>query len=397
MKDVVIVAAVRTPIGSFGGSLRDLSAVELGTVAVKAALKKIDLSPELVDELIFGNVLQAGNGQNVARQISIHAGIPQEVPSFTVNHVCGSGLRTVQLAATMIRAQEAEVIVCGGTESMSNAPYLLKTMRWGQRLGNAEVMDSLVHDGLTDVFHGYHMGITAENIADRFGVTREEQDQFAANSQQRAQRAIREDRFKEEIVPIEIPQRRGEPLVVDTDEYPREGVTTDALAKLRPAFKKDGTVTAGNASGINDGAAALIVMSADKAKELGMKPLVTIKAYANVGLDPEIMGCGPVPASTKVLRKSGLTVDDLDLIEANEACAVQSIGVVEELGLDPEKVNVNGGAIALGHPIGASGARILVSLIHEMKKQEAKIGLATLCIGGGQGTAMIVEREGKNE
>ena len=394
MKDVVIVAAVRTPIGSFGGSLRGLSAVELGTVAVKAALKKVDLSPELVDELIFGNVLQAGNGQNVARQVSIHAGIPQEVPSFTVNHVCGSGLRTVQLAATMIRAQEAEVIVCGGTESMSNAPYLLKTMRWGQRLGNAEVIDSLIHDGLTDVFHGYHMGITAENIADRFGVTREEQDQFAVSSQQKAQRAIREERFKEEVVPIEIPQRRGEPIVVDTDEYPRDGVTTEALAKLRPAFKEYGTVTAGNASGINDGAAALIVMSADKAKELGIKPLVTIKSYANAGLDPEIMGCGPVPASTLALKKAGLTVDDLDLIEANEACAVQSIGVVEELGLDPEKVNVNGGAIALGHPIGASGARILVSLIHEMEKQEAKIGLATLCIGGGQGTAMIVEREG---
>ena len=394
MKDVVIVAAVRTPIGSFGGSLRDVSAVKLGTVAVKAALERINLSPELVDEVIFGNVLQAGNGQNVARQISIHAGIPQEVPSFTVNHVCGSGLRTVQLAATTIRADEAEVIVCGGTESMSNAPYLLKTMRWGQRLGNVDVIDSLIHDGLTDVFHGYHMGITAENIADRFGVSREEQDQFAACSQQRAQRALREERFKEEIVPIEIPQRRGEPLVVDTDEYPRDGVTPEGLAKLRPAFKEDGTVTAGNASGINDGAAALIVMSAHKAKELGLKPLVTIKSYANAGLDPEIMGCGPVPATTKALEKSGLGVDDLDLVEANEACAVQSIGVVEELGLDPEKVNVNGGAIALGHPIGASGARILVSLIHEMEKQEAKIGLATLCIGGGQGTAMIVEREG---
>ena len=394
MRDVVIVAAVRTPIGSFGGSLRDVSAVKLGTVAVKAALKKIDLPPELVDELIFGNVLQAGNGQNVARQISIHAGIPQEVPSFTVNHVCGSGLRTVQLAATAIRAGEAEVIVCGGTESMSNAPYLLKTMRWGQRLGNVDVIDSMVHDGLTDVFHGYHMGITAENIADRFGLTREEQDEYAASSQQKAQRALREERFKEEIVPIEIPQRRGAPLVVDTDEYPREGVTTEALSKLRPAFKEEGTVTAGNASGINDGAAALIVMSADKAKELGIKPLVTIKSYANAGLDPEIMGCGPVPATKIALEKVGLTVDDLDLIEANEACAVQSISVVEELRLNPDKVNVNGGAIALGHPIGASGARILVSLIHEMEKQEAKIGLATLCIGGGQGTAMIVEREG---
>jgi len=394
MKDVVIVAAVRTPIGSFGGSLRGLSAAELGTVAVKAALKKVNLSPEIVDEVIFGNVLQAGNGQNIARQISIHSGIPQEVPSFTVNKVCGSGLRTVQLAATTIRAQEADVIVCGGTESMSNAPYLLKSMRWGQRLGNVDVIDSLVHDGLTDDFQGYHMGITAENIAERFDLTREEQDQFAVNSQQKAQRAIEQERFKEEIVPILIPQRRGEPLVVDTDEYPRFGVTTEALAKLRPAFKEDGTVTAGNASGINDGAAALIVMSADKAKELGIKPLVTIKSYANAGLDPEIMGCGPVPASEKALKKAGLTVDDLDLIEANEACAVQSISVVAELGLDPEKVNVNGGAIALGHPIGASGARILVSLIHEMEKREAKIGLATLCIGGGQGTAMIVEREG---
>jgi len=394
MKEVVIVAAMRTPIGSFGGSLKDVTAVELGTVAVKAALEKVNLSPGMVDEVIFGNVLQAGAGQNVARQVAIHAGIPEEVPSFTVNHVCGSGLRTVQLAATAIGAGEAEIIVCGGTENMSIAPYLMKSMRWGQRLGDGEVIDTLVHDGLTDVFHGYHMGITAENIAEKFGFTREEQDQFAASSQQKAERALQEGRFQEEIVPIVIPQRKGDPVVVDTDEYPKPGVTAQGLTKLRPAFKKDGTVTAANASGINDGAAALIVMSAQKAEELKIQPLVTIKSYANVGLSPEIMGCGPIPATEKALKKAGLTVDDLDLIEANEAFAVQSLSVLQELGLDPNKVNVNGGAIALGHPIGASGARILVSLIHEMKKQEAKIGLATLCIGGGQGTAMIVEREG---
>ena len=393
MKDVVIVAAVRTPIGSFGGSLKDVSAVELGTVAVKAALEKVGLEPEMVDEVIFGNVLQAGMGQNVARQIAIHAGIPEEVPSFTVNHVCGSGLRTVQLAATAIRGGEADIIVCGGTENMSSAPYLMKSLRWGQRLGDGEVIDTLVHDGLTDVFHGYHMGITAENIVAKYGITREEQDQFAALSQQKAQRAQEEGRFNEEIVPVEIPQRKGSPLVIDTDEYPRAGVTAEGLGKLRPAFQKDGTVTAANASGINDGAAALIVMSAQRADELNVQPLVTIRSYANVGLSPEIMGCGPIPATKKALEKAGLTVDDLDLIEANEAFAVQSLSVVQELGLDPDKVNVNGGAIALGHPIGASGARVLVTLIHEMQKQEAKVGLATLCIGGGQGTAMIVERE----
>ena len=393
MRDAVIVAAVRTPIGSFGGSLKDVSAVELGTTVVKAALKKINLAPELVDEVIFGNVLQAGTGQNVARQIAIHAGIPEQVPSFIVNKVCGSGLKAVQLAATAIRAGEADIIVCGGTESMSNAPYIIKNMRWGSRLGNGEVIDSLVHDGLTDIFNGYHMGITAENIAERFGFTREEQDRFAAESQQKTERALKESRFREEIIPVEIAQRKGDPIIIDTDEYPKAGTTAESLSKLRPAFKKDGTVTAGNASGINDGAAALIVMSAEKAEQLKIKPLVTIKSYANVGLSPEIMGCGPIPATKKALEKAGLTINDLDLIEANEAFAVQSLSVLKELSLNPEKVNVNGGAIALGHPIGASGARILVSLIHEMQKRKVKTGLATLCIGGGQGTAMILERE----
>ena len=396
MRDVVIVAAVRTPIGSFGGSLKDVSATALGTTVVKEALKRVNLAPEMVDEVIFGNVLQAGLGQNVARQISIHAGLPEEVPSFTVNKVCGSGLRAVQLAAQAIRTGDADIIVCGGTESMSTAPYLMQNMRWGQRLGNGEVIDSIVHDGLTDVFNGYHMGITAENIAERFGFTREEQDQFAAQSQQRTEQALASGRFKEEIVPVVIPQRKGEPIVVDTDEYPKKGVTAESLAKLRAAFKKDGTVTAGNASGINDGAAALIVMSAERAKALDLKPLVTIKSYANAGLSPEIMGCGPIPATKKALEKAGMTIANLDLIEANEAFAVQSLSVLRELGLDPEKTNVNGGAIALGHPIGASGARVLVTLIHEMEKQDAKTGLATLCIGGGQGTAMIVEREGKS-
>ena len=393
MRDVVIVAAVRTPIGSFGGSLKDVSATALGTTVVKEALKRVNLAPELVDEVIFGNVLQAGLGQNVARQISVHAGLPEEVPSFTVNKVCGSGLRAVQLAAQAIRAGEADIIVCGGTESMSTAPYIMQNMRWGQRLGNGEVIDSIVHDGLTDVFNGYHMGITAENIAERFGFTREEQDQFAATSQQRAEQALASGRFQEEIVPVVIPQRKGDPIVVDTDEYPKKGVTAESLAKLRAAFKKDGTVTAGNASGINDGAAALIVMSAEKAKALDLKPLVTIKSYANAGISPEIMGCGPIPATKKALEKANMTIADLDLIEANEAFAVQALSVSRELGLDPEKTNVNGGAIALGHPIGASGARVLVTLIHEMEKQDAKTGLATLCIGGGQGTSMIVERK----
>ena len=397
MREVVIVSAVRTPIGAFGGSLKDVSAVDLGKIVVEKALNKIDLKASMVDELIFGNVLQAGLGQNVARQVAIHAGIPEEVPSFTVNKVCGSGLKAVQLAAQAIRAEEADIIVAGGTENMSQAPYVMSSARWGQRLGNSELLDTIIKDGLTDAFGDFHMGMTAENLADKYNFTREQQDEFAASSQQKAVSAIETGRFKDEIVPVVIPQRRGDSIIVDTDEYPRKGTTAEKLAKLRPAFKKDGTVTAGNASGINDGAVALVLMSREKALELGMKPLVTIKSYANAGLSPELMGYGPVPATKKALDKANLKVSDLDLIEANEAFAAQALSVVEGLELDKEKVNVNGGAIALGHPIGASGARVLVSLIHEMQKQGVKYGLATLCIGGGQGTAMIVEKEGENE
>jgi len=392
VKEVVIVSAVRTAIGAYGGSFKDVSAVTLGTVVAKEAMKRANITPDMVDEVIFGNVLQAGQGQNVARQISVHAGIPIEVPSYTVNKVCGSGLKTVALAAQAIRAGEADIILAGGTENMSQAPYLLKKARWGHRMGDGVLEDYMVNDGLTDVFNGYHMGITAENIVEQWNLTREEQDEFALNSQLRAEKAIKEGRFKDEIVPVEVPQRKGDPVIVDTDEHPRFGSTIEGLAKLRPAFKKDGTVTAGNASGINDGAAALVVMSKEKAEELGLKPLATILSYASAGVDPKIMGAGPIPATRKALEKAGLKVEDLDLVEANEAFAAQSLAVVKDLGLDPEKTNVNGGAIALGHPIGASGARILVTLLHEMEKRDAINGLATLCIGGGQGIAMIVKR-----
>jgi acetyl-CoA C-acetyltransferase len=392
MQEVVIVSAVRTAIGSFGGSFKNVSAVELGTAVVKEAMKRIQLDPGQVDEVIFGNVLQAGLGQNVARQVSIHSGIPQQVPSFTINKVCGSGLKAVQLAAQAIRAGEADVVIAGGTENMSQAPFLLPTTRWGQRMGDGKIIDSMINDGLTDVFNGYHMGITAENIAERFSISREQQDAFAALSQNKAERAIAEGKFKDEIVPIVIPQKKGDPVIVDSDEYPRKGVTAVSLIALKPAFKKDGTVTAGNASGINDGAAALVVMSKEKAEKLGLKPLAVIRSYASAGVAPEIMGTGPIPATRKALEKAGLGVGDLDLVEANEAFAAQALSVMKELDLNPEIVNVNGGAIALGHPIGASGARILVSLIHEMQKRDAKTGLATLCIGGGQGIAMIVER-----
>lgn len=393
MREVVIVSAVRTPLGAFGGKFKEVSAVALGTAAVKGALEKAGVKPELVEEVIFGNVLGAGLGQNVARQVSIHAGIPIEVPSFTINKVCGSGLKAVALAAQAIIAGDADIIVAGGTENMSQAPYLLKTSRWGMRMGDASVEDYMVKDGLTDVFNGYHMGVTAENIVDQWGLTREGQDQFAATSQNRAEAAIKSGRFVNEIVPIVIPQRKGDPVVIDTDEYPKFGTTLEGLAKLKPAFKKDGTVTAASSSGINDGAAALVVMSKEKADELGLTALVTIKSYASAGVDPKIMGTGPIPAVRKALAKGGMTVADLDLIEANEAFAAQAMSVMHDLELDPEKTNVNGGAIALGHPIGASGARILVTLIHEMaKREDAKTGLATLCIGGGQGTAVIVSK-----
>lgn len=392
MTEVVIVAAVRTPIGSFGGSLKDISTVDLGSLVIKNAIERAGLEPEQVDEVIMGNVLGAGLGQNVARQMSVYAGVPVTSPAFTINKVCGSGLKAVQLAVQAVLCGDAEVVVAGGAENMSQAPYILPNQRWGSRMGNATVVDTMLRDGLTDGFEDYHMGITAENVAEQYGITREDQDGFALQSQKRAVAAVESGRFKEEIIPVEIPQRRGEPLVFDTDEFPRKDVSLEGLSKLRPAFQKDGSVTAGNSSGINDGAAAVVVMSAEKAKELGITALATIKSYASAGLDPKVMGCGPIYASRKALEKAGLTVADLDLVESNEAFAAQACAVAKELNLDLEKVNVNGGAISLGHPIGASGCRILVTLLHEMQKRDAKRGLATLCIGGGMGTALIVER-----
>ena len=392
MREVVIVSAVRTPVGAFGGVFKNVSAVQLGTIVAKEALKRANVDPAIVEEVIFGNVLQAGLGQNVARQISVHAGVPIETPSYTVNKVCGSGLKTVALAAQSIMAGDADIVLAGGTENMSQAPYLLKSARWGQRMGDGSIEDYMVKDGLWDIFNDTHMGITAENIAEKYSFTREEQDNLALVSQNRAEEAIKSGRFKDEIVAVEVPQRRKDPIVVDTDEFPRFGTTIEALGKLRPAFKKDGTVTAGSASGINDGAAAFIVISKEKAEELGLTPLATIASYASAGVDPSVMGTGPIPASKKALAKIDMTVEDLDLVEANEAFAAQALSVIKELNLDAEITNVNGGAIALGHPIGASGARILVTLLHEMAKRDAKNGLATLCIGGGQGIAMIVKR-----
>ncbi|MGT2800945.1 acetyl-CoA C-acetyltransferase [Streptococcus marmotae] len=392
MKEAVIVSAVRTPIGSYGGSLKDVPAVDLGALVVKGALEKIGLSADKVDEVIFGNVLSGGLGQNVARQVSIKAGIPISSPSFTINKVCGSGLKTVQLAAQAVLLGDAEIVVAGGTENMSQAAYVLRNQRWGSRMGDSQVIDTMINDGLTDAFHSIHMGITAENVADKYGITREDQDIFAVNSQKKAIAAIEAGRFKDEIIPVVIPQRKGEPIVFDTDEFPRANASLEGLGKLRPAFKKDGSVTAGNASGINDGAAAVIVMSKEKAIELGLPILATIKSYASAGLEPELMGCGPIYASRKALEKAGLSVDDLELVESNEAFAAQACAVNKELNWNTDIVNVNGGAIALGHPIGASGARIFVTLIHEMQKRDAKCGLATLCIGGGMGTAVIVTR-----
>ncbi|MBO5666766.1 MAG: acetyl-CoA C-acetyltransferase [Firmicutes bacterium] len=392
MREVVIASAARTPIGAFGGSLKDVSPVTLGEVAVKEAIKRAGITPDMVDELVFGCVLQGGLGQNIARQVSIAAGIPKEVPSFTLNKVCGSGLRSVALAAQIIKAGDADIVVAGGTENMSSSAYVAPKARWGARMGDVKMVDMMVYDGLTDAFNKYHMGITAENVAEQWGLTREELDAFAASSQQKAEAAIKAGKFKDEIVPVEIPQKKGDPIVFDTDEFPRFGCTAEGLGKLKPAFKKDGIVTAANSSGINDSSAALVIMSKEKADELGIKPLATIKSYASAGVDPTIMGVGPVPASQKALEKAGLTIEDIDLIEANEAFAAQSLAVGRDLGIDPEKLNVNGGAIALGHPIGASGARILITLLYEMQKRDSKYGLATLCIGGGQGTALIVER-----
>ncbi len=392
MREVVIVSAARTPIGSFGGSLKTIPTRKLGAIAIKAAVERAGIKPEMVEEVIMGAVLQGGLGQNVARQMTLDAGLPIEVPAMTINKVCGSGLRAVELAAQIIKAGDADIVVAGGAENMSATAYAMPAARWGARMNNAQMVDMMVNDGLWDAFNGYHMGITAENVAEQWGITREELDEFSVISQNRAEAAIKAGKFKDEIVPVEIPQRKGDPIIFDTDEFPKFGSTIEKVAKLKGAFKKDGVVTAANASGINDAGAAVVVMSKEKADELGLKPLCTIKSYASAGVDPSIMGVGPVPASKKALDKAGLTIADMDLVEANEAFAAQSLAVRKDLGLDPEKTNVNGGAIAIGHPIGASGCRILITLIYEMMKRDSKYGLATLCIGGGMGTALVVER-----
>ncbi|MEK5333665.1 acetyl-CoA C-acetyltransferase [Lysinibacillus sp. FSL W8-0992] len=390
--EVVIVSAVRTAIGSFQGTLKDVPATTLGSIVIKEALARAGVAGEQVDEVIMGNVLSAGLGQNPARQASIAAGLPNTVPALTINKVCGSGLKAVHLAAQAIVAGDADIIVAGGFENMSQAPYVLKNAREGFRMGDQKVVDTMIHDGLWCAFNDYHMGITAENLCDAYEITREEQDTFAARSQQRAEAAIAAGKFNDEIVAVEIPQRKGDAIIFNQDEFPRAGVTAESLSKLRPAFKKDGSVTAANASGINDGAAAVVVMSKAKALELGIKPMAQISANASSGVDPSIMGTGPVTAVKKALAKANVTLVDVDLIEANEAFAAQSIAVDRELSFNHDKLNVNGGAIALGHPIGASGARILVTLLHEMEKRDAKTGLATLCIGGGQGVATVVQR-----
>ena len=393
MREVVIASAVRTPIGKFGGSLKDVPARKLGAIVIKEALNRAGVDPAMVDEVIMGCVLQGGLGQNVSRQMSLDAGLPVEVPTFTINKVCGSGLRAVELAAQIIKAGDADIVVAGGAENMSATAYAMPAARWGARMFDSKMVDMMVNDGLWDAFNGYHMGITAENVAEQWGLTREQLDEFSVISQQRAEAAVDSGRFDDEIVPVTIPQRKGDPIVFARDEHLTRGSSMEKVAKLKPAFKKDGgVVTAANASGINDSGAAVVVMSAEKAEELGIKPLCKIVSYASGGVDPSIMGVGPVPASKKALEKAGLTIDDIDLVEANEAFAAQSLAVRKELGLDPEKTNVNGGAIALGHPIGASGCRILVTLIYEMMKRDSKRGLATLCIGGGMGTSLIVER-----
>ena len=391
MREVVIVSAARTPIGSFGGTLKGTPTVTLGAIAVEEAIKRAGIAKDKVDEVIMGCVLQAGLGQNVARQISLSAGIPEEIPALTINKVCGSGLRAVGLATSIIKAGDADIIVCGGAESMSMAPYVMPSARWGSRMGDVKMIDSMTNDGLIDGLGKYHMGITAENVAEKWGLTREQLDEFSVKSQHKAEAAVKGGKFKDEIVPVVIPQKKGEPLVFDTDEYPKFGASLEKMAKLKPAFKKDGMVTAGNASGINDAGVAFVVMAKEKAEELGLEYLCKVKSYASAGVDPELMGIGPIPSSQKALELAGLTVEDIDLFEANEAFAAQALVVGQELGIPEEKLNVNGGAIAIGHPIGASGARILTSLIYEMKKRDSKYGLATLCIGGGMGTALIVE------
>ena len=389
--DAVILSACRTPIGAFGGALKDVSAVDLGAVAMREAVARAGVPPADIGDAVMGCVLQAGNGMNVARQAGIKAGLPVEVPGETVNRVCGSGLQAVVHAVEALRVGYVDAVLAGGTESMSNAPYLLKGARWGYRMGNAETIDSMLLEGLTCALGLTHMGITAEEVAARYDVSRTDQDAFAAESQARAVGAIADGRFKDEIVPVSIPQRKGEPVLVDTDEYPRPGTTAEKLAALKPAFKKDGTVTAGNASGINDGAAALVVTTGQKAQALGRRPLARILAYASTGVDPKVMGIGPVTAVRRVLERAGLTIGDIDLFELNEAFAAQSVAVSRELGLDAARVNVNGGAIALGHPIGASGARVLTTLVYALRARRLKFGVASLCIGGGMGIAMAIE------
>lgn len=392
MNKVVIVSATRTAVGKFGGSLKDFNPGQLGSMVLKEVLKRSNVGSDEVDEVIMGNVLSAGHGQNVARQSAIWAGIPKEVPSFCVNKVCGSGLKSVVLGAQSIMLGDADIVLAGGMESMSTAPYALKKNRWGAKMGNDEAVDLMIHDGLWDIFNNYHMGVTAENVAEKYRITREEQDEFSATSQNKAEAAIKAGMFKDEIVPVAIPQPKGEPVLFDTDEFPRFGTTKEILSKLRPAFKKDGTVTAGNASGINDGAACVLLMSEEKAKESGLTPLATIQSYGLCGVPPDLMGLGPICATQKAIERAGIAADELDLIELNEAFASQSIAVRRQLDLNPDRVNVNGGAIALGHPIGASGTRILVTLLHELKRRKGTYGLATLCIGGGQGIAMVVKR-----
>lgn len=388
---IVIASAVRTATGAFGGAFSGVSAVDLGATAIKAALEKANVSADAVDEVIMGNVLQAGLGQNPARQAAMRAGLPETCPSMTINKLCGSGLKAVHLAYQAIAAGEADIVVAGGMENMSQAPFVLKGAREGFKMGDQKLVDTLLGDGLVCAFNDYHMGITAENLADKYEISREQQDSFAVKSQNKAEAAITSGRFKDEIVPVEVKQRKGDPIIIDQDEHPKFGSTLEKVGKLRPAFKKDGSVTAANASGINDGAAAVVVMSGKKAKELGVTPLVTIKANASAGVDPSIMGIGPVNAVKKALKKADLDLTDINLVEANEAFAAQALSVMKELGMNEDNVNVNGGAIALGHPIGASGARIFVTLIHELKKREEKYGLATLCIGGGMGVATIIE------
>lgn len=391
MRDVVIVSACRTAIGSFGGVFKDVSAVELATAVMKEALNRAGIKGSQVDEVLFGSILQAGNGQNPTRQAAVYAGIPYSVPSITINKLCGSGLRAVSLAAQTIENGDNEVVLVGGTENMSQAPYLMTAPRWGVRMGDTQVVDSMLKDALTDAFNDYHMGVTAENLADKYSISREEQDLYALSSQNRAEQAQSQGKFAREIVPVPVKSRKGE-IIVDQDEYIKPGLTISDLTRLRPAFKKEGTVTAGNSSGINDGAAALVVMSREKAEELGLVPMARIISWGSAGVDPGLMGYGPVPATEKALGKAGMNITDIDLVEANEAFAAQALAVMRGLKLDPGKTNVNGGAIALGHPVGASGARILVTLLYAMADRSAKTGLATLCIGGGQGTSLIVEK-----